>query len=41
MAEEPLDLIDVDSLLEKVGGETVSQGMNAAAAGQAGFFLAL
>ena len=41
MAEEPLDFIDVDSLLEKVGSETVPQGVDAAAAGQTGFFLAL
>ena len=40
MAEEPFDLVDVRSLLEKVSSKTVTQGMDALGMFYAGFFLA-
>jgi hypothetical protein len=41
MAEKSFDGIQVRALVEQVGGKGVTEGMNAALFGYAGFFLAL
>jgi hypothetical protein len=40
MSKEPLDSVEVDSLVEQVGRKAVTKGMNAAAVIQTGFFFA-
>ena len=41
VAKESADRIQISSLVERVGGKAMTEGMNAAGFGYAGFFLAL
>lgn len=41
VSEETADRVEINTLVQQVGRETVSEGVDAADAGYAGFFFAL